>query len=167
MIGCANLSCRKWLHSECIVKNTLCEISATNIQSQSLIATTITPAASPMRTVNCEPMALSPSPTGSDAEATFSLIFPPRATTTPNIITKHHGQSDNAASIVQPTISTVYSNIEGHIENGEHGLRIAVTDFSRTKTGGGGGVSMASADNEGGISWKEKVYCLACRAAIL
>ncbi|KAI9863215.1 MAG: hypothetical protein M1813_004035 [Trichoglossum hirsutum] len=173
MIGCANLSCRKWLHSECIVKNTLREICATSIQPQSPITTTTTPTVSPTRTVNREPMALSPSPTRSDTEATLSLILPPRVTTALNFTAKYYGQSPNTIPIVQPAVSTVNPKIEGRVENGEHGLRIAVTGFSRAKGGGGCyGVVTAGANSEEegqneGLSWEERVYCLACRAAIL
>ncbi|KAH0566161.1 hypothetical protein GP486_000443 [Trichoglossum hirsutum] len=167
MIGCANPHCRKWLHSECIVKNTIREICATNIQPQSPIATA-TPTVSPTRTINSELMALSPPPTGPDGDATFSLTLPPRATTAANPTTKHREQSFN--TFAQSTTSIANPFITGRIENGEHGLRIIIAERTRTRVDSS--VVMASADiedegQEGSVFWEEKVYCPACRAIIL
>ena len=117
-------------------------------------------------------MTPSPSPTKSDAEA-GSLILPPRATTTINLTTKFYEQTPIAIPAAQPTTPPTGPNIEGRIENGEHGLRITVTDFSRKKVVDGGSVVVAGGrhgEEEGqneGMSWEEKVYCLACRTVIL
>ncbi|KAH0535917.1 hypothetical protein FGG08_007176 [Glutinoglossum americanum] len=174
MIGCSNPSCRKWLHSECIVEQTLRGICGSGIRPRISIPATPASTASPtLITANGELMSPSPSPTKYDLEDARSLILPPRSTIPVTLTPNPLPSVSNNIPAGEPMAPVMNPNIEGLIKNGEQGLRIIVTDFSRKKIMEDGSVVMGDADNQGevaeeeGVTWEEKVYCLACRAEIL
>ncbi|KAI9763412.1 MAG: hypothetical protein M1840_000543 [Geoglossum simile] len=169
MVGCANPSCLKWLHGECVIKDVL---RAAGNQYQPTPVTAHTSTTSPTTTtVYDEVMTPSPSPTKSDAEAAASFALPRRAITAEKLTTKPQKLTIDTSTALIPT-TPVSPHIEGRIKDGAHGLYVVVAEIPKEKANGSSDIMMGGTDGKEdgdqrkGALWEKEIHCLSCGMVI-